>query len=77
MLNRILVIASLVGSLTLGVVLPATPASAAPSGNGSSLAQCERNAAERLARRLQSGGDRTRAQRKFNNDIARCKRRFG
>ena len=75
MIKRMVVMVSLAGSLTLGVALPMTPASATPNGSG--LAQCERNAAERLARKLQGGGANPRARRQFNNDIARCKRRFG
>ncbi|MBV8959908.1 MAG: hypothetical protein JO054_16455 [Actinobacteria bacterium] len=75
MIKKMLVVVSLVGSLGL-VPTFAAPAGAA-TGNGSRLSQCERSAAERLARRLQGSGDRTRARQQFNNDIARCKRRFG
>jgi len=72
--KRILVAFSLAASLGVGVMLPASTASATP--NGSRLGQCEKAAAERYARRLQSG-DRARAKRQFDNDLARCKRRFG
>jgi hypothetical protein len=73
-IRRAFFAAALALACSAGIVLPASPATAAP--NGSQLAQCERSAAERLARRIQNG-DRTKARRQFQNDIARCKRRFG
>jgi hypothetical protein len=74
-IKRMLVTVSLAAGMTAGLALPATPVSAA--ADGSRLAQCERSAAERLARRVAGGTDRVRARRQFNNDIARCKRNFG
>jgi len=74
-IKKIFVSAAMVGCLAAGVVVPAGPATAEP--NSSRLGQCERTAAERYARKLQSDSDKTRARRQFNNDIARCKRRFG
>jgi hypothetical protein len=73
-IKRTLLTVSTVVTLALGVALPAAPASAVP--NSSRLAQCEKSAAERYARRAQSG-DRTKAKRQFQNDLARCKRQFG
>jgi hypothetical protein len=75
-IKKMLVIVSLVGSLGLTSALSSSPAGAA-TPNGGRLAQCERAAAERLARRVQGGGDASRARRQFSNDLARCKRRFG
>jgi len=72
--KKLFVTATVAASLGFGVVLPAAPASATPNNQ---LGNCERSAAVRYARRLQSGGDRSRAKRQFDNDIARCKRRFG
>ena len=74
MFKRTLVGISIAASLGLGAMLPASTAWATP--NGSRLGQCEKSAAERYARRLQSG-DRARAKRQFDNDLARCKRQFG
>jgi hypothetical protein len=71
-IKRVLVGATVTLSLTLGAALPV----AASSSNSSRLAQCERAAAERFARRAQTG-DRVKARRQFDNDIVRCKRRFG
>jgi hypothetical protein len=74
-IRRTLFVVAFVVSCTAGLVVPTTTATAA--ANGSGLSQCEKNAAERYARRLESGGDKARAKRQFNNDIARCKRKFG
>ena len=74
MLKKLFVTATMTAALGLGVVAPAVPASATPNGQ---LGNCERSAAVRYARRIQQGTDRSRAKRQFDNDIARCKRRFG
>ena len=74
MLKKLFVTATVTASMGLGVLLPAQAASATPNGQ---LGNCERAAAVRYANRLQSGADRSRAKRQFDNDIARCKRRFG
>ena len=75
MIKKILVTVAMTGAMSVGAVLPATTANAA--ANNSRFANCQRAAAERYANRLASGADHSRARRQFNNDIARCKRRFG
>jgi hypothetical protein len=73
-LKKLLLAATVVASMGFGMLVPAQQASATPNGR---LGNCERAAAIRYANRLQSGADRARAKRQFDNDIARCKRRFG
>jgi hypothetical protein len=75
MIKRLLVAGSITGSLLLGVGAPLTVASAASAPNGTQLADCLRNAADRLARQAQSGS--SNARRQFSRDVARCHRRFG
>ena len=75
MIKRSLFAVTLIVSCTTGLAMSTATANATP--NGSSLGRCEQSAAERYARRLESGGDKAKAKRQFNNDIARCKRRFG
>jgi hypothetical protein len=74
-IKKLLVTAGLTVAMAGGLTVPATQAGAA--ANSSGLANCERAAAVRYANRLANGGDRSTAKRKFDNDIARCKRRFG
>ena len=74
MFKRLLVASAMTASLVLGVAAPVTVASAEP--NGSQLANCLHNAADRLARRVE-GGNNTSALRQFRRDTARCHRRFG
>lgn len=75
MIKRLLATGFLTASLVLGVGAPISAASATP--NGSQLANCLHNAADKLARRVQGNGNSASARRQFNRDVTRCHRRFG